>query len=107
MDTYAVIGLGTFGSAVAAELMNSGCEVLAIDHNEEKVQRIADSVTDAVVADARDESVLRSLEIVHYDCCVVCIGEDVAASKITHSALSPLLVLSNDPKPTDLTFQGS
>ena len=80
MDTYAVIGLGTFGSAVAAELMNSGCEVLAIDHNEEKVQRIADSVTDAVVADARDESVLRSLEIVHYDCCVVCIGEDVAAS---------------------------
>ena len=38
MDTYAVIGLGTFGSAVAAELMNSGCEVLAIDHNEEKVQ---------------------------------------------------------------------
>ncbi len=80
MDSYAVIGLGTFGSAVAQELMNSGCEVLAIDHNEDKVQRIADFVTDAVVADARDEAVLRSLEIGRYDCCVVCIGEEVAAS---------------------------
>ncbi len=90
MDSYAVIGLGTFGSAVALELMNSGCEVLAIDHNEEKVQRIADSVTDAVVADARDEAVLRSLEIVRYDCCVVCIGEEVAGSILTTVTLKEM-----------------
>ena len=90
MDSYAVIGLGTFGSAVALELMNSGCEVLAIDHNEEKVQRIADSVTDAVVADARAEAVLRSLEIVHYDCCVVCIGEEVAGSILTTLTLKEM-----------------
>ncbi len=90
MESYAVIGLGTFGSAVALELMNSGCEVLAVDHNEEKVQRIADYVTDAVVADARDEAVLRSLEITHYDCCVVCIGEDVAASILVTLTLKEL-----------------
>ena len=90
MDSYAVIGLGTFGCAVALELMDSGCEVLAIDQSEEKVQRIADSVTDAVVADARDESVLRSLEIGHYDCCVVCIGEEVAASILVTLTLKEL-----------------
>ena len=90
MDSYAVIGLGTFGSAVALELMDSGCEVLAMDHNEEKVQRLADRVTDAVVADARDESVLRSLEIGHYDGCVVCIGEDVAASILVTLTLKEL-----------------
>ena len=90
MDSYAVIGLGTFGCAVALELMNSGCEVLAIDHNEEKVQRIADNVTDAVVADARDEAVLHSLEIGNYDCCVVCIGEDVASSILVTLTLKEL-----------------
>ena len=90
MESYAVIGLGTFGSAVALELMHSGCEVLAIDHNDEKVQRIADHVTDAVVADARDEAVLRSLEIAHYDCAVVCIGEEVAASILVTLMLKEL-----------------
>lgn len=90
MDSYAVIGLGTFGSAVALELMNSGCEVLAVDQNEEKVQRIAGDVTDAVVADARDEAVLRSLEIQNYDCCVVSIGEDVTASILVTLLLKEL-----------------
>ena len=80
MESYAVIGLGRFGSAMAQELMAAGCEVLAIDQDEEKIQRMAESVTDAVVADARDEAVLHSLGIRNYDCCVVAIGSDVAAS---------------------------
>lgn len=80
MESYAVIGLGRFGSAMALELMAAGCEVLAVDQDEEKVQRLADSVTDAVVADARDEQVLHSLGIRSYDCGVVSIGSDVAAS---------------------------
>lgn len=80
MNSYAVIGLGKFGSAVALELMASGCEVLAIDIHEENVQHIADRVTDAVVADARDDAVLRSLGIRNYDCAIVSIGDDVAAS---------------------------
>lgn len=80
MNSYAVIGLGKFGSAVALELMASGCEVLAIDIHEENVQHIADRVTDAVVADARDDAVLRNLGIRNYDCAIVSIGDDVAAS---------------------------
>ena len=80
MESYAVIGLGRFGSAMALELMAAGCEVLAIDQNDEKVQRVAESVTDAVVADARDETVLHSLGIRNYDCAIIAIGSDVAAS---------------------------
>lgn len=80
MNSYVVIGLGKFGSAVALELMASGCEVLAIDIHEENVQHIADRVTDAVVADARDEAVLRNLGVRNYDCAVVSIGDNVAAS---------------------------
>ena len=80
MESYAVIGLGRFGYSIAQELMAAGCEVLAIDLDEELVQRIADSVTEAVVADARDEQVLHSLGIRNYDCGIVAIGSDVAAS---------------------------
>ena len=60
MKTYVVIGLGRFGTAVAAELCKLGHEVLAIDGDEGRVQAIADHVTHAVTGDARDPAVLRA-----------------------------------------------
>ena len=39
--TFAVIGLGKFGYAVAETLAKSGYEVLAVDGDNEKVQAIA------------------------------------------------------------------
>ena len=44
------------------------------------MQHIADSVTRAVCGDAQDESVLTSLGVRNFDCCVVAIGTDVEAS---------------------------
>ena len=35
--SYAVLGLGRYGMAVAEELANSGAEVLAVDIDEERV----------------------------------------------------------------------
>ena len=61
MKTYVVIGLGRFGTAVAAELCKLGHEVRAIDGDEGRVQAIADHVTHAVTGDARDPAVLRAL----------------------------------------------
>lgn len=80
MKSYLVIGLGRFGTAVAAKLQELGNEVLAMDENEELVQRLSDQVTYAVVGDARDEEVLASLGVQNFDCAVVAIGEDLAAS---------------------------
>lgn len=90
MRSFAVIGLGRFGSGVALELMEAKCEVLAIDMDERAVQRIAESVTNAVVADARDAGVLRSLGIDNYDCAVVSIGTDVASSILITLTLKEL-----------------
>lgn len=80
MKTYAVIGLGRFGAAVALQLAQLGKEVLAVDDDPELVQQVADQVTHAVVADAKDEAVLKSLGLRNFDCVVVAIGSDVAAS---------------------------
>lgn len=88
--TYAVIGLGRFGTAVAERLYALGNEVLVVDDNPERVQRMEPRVTYAVVADARDEEVLRSLAVRNYDCAVVAIGSDLAASVVITMNLKEL-----------------
>ncbi len=90
MRSFVVIGLGRFGSAVALELMAAKCEVLAIDLHEDVIQRISEQVTHGVVADARDEGVLRRLDVGSYDCAVVCIGNDVASSILVTVMLKEL-----------------
>ena len=42
MKTFVVIGLGRFGSAVATELCSLGHEVLALDTDAEKIQKLAE-----------------------------------------------------------------
>ena len=80
MKSYLVVGMGRFGSSVALRLQELGNEVLVMDENAENIQRLADRVTYAVVGDARDEEVLRSLGAQNFDCAIVAIGGDLAAS---------------------------
>ena len=82
MKNFVVIGLGRFGTAVARELCELGNQVLVIDLDRDLVQDVADQVTHAVAADARDADVLRSLGVSEYDCAVVAIGDDVGSSAL-------------------------
>ena len=77
---FVVIGLGRFGSSIAKTLYSLGNEVLAIDSDEEVVQSIADSVTQAIQAEATDEATLKSLGIRNFDVAVVTVGTDVQSS---------------------------
>lgn len=80
MKSYVVVGLGRFGSEVARQLYRCGCEVLALDVKNELVQQISQDVTHAAVADSRDKEVLKMLGVADFDCAVIAIGEDLAAS---------------------------
>ena len=82
MKTFVVIGLGRFGTAVARELCELGHQVLAVDSDPGRVQAVADEVTHAVAADARDPDVLASLGVGDYDCAVVAVGNDVGSSAL-------------------------
>ena len=82
MKTFVVIGLGRFGTALATELCALGHEVLVIDHREENVHTVADLVTHAVMGDARDFSVLKSLGVRNYDCGIVATGDDIGTSAL-------------------------
>ena len=48
MKKFCVIGLGNFGYHVATFLYNEGHEVIGIDMDREKVQRIKDHTTIAI-----------------------------------------------------------
>ena len=80
MKSFIVIGMGRFGSALACELAELGKEVLVIDESEEAISRVADSVTHAVVGDAKDEHVLRSIGARNFDCAVVAVAGDIQDS---------------------------
>jgi len=76
----AVIGLGRFGYSVAEALVKKGCEVLAIDSDEAKIQAISDLATFAVQCDATDERALKAVSTQNVDVAVVSIGENIEAS---------------------------
>jgi trk system potassium uptake protein TrkA len=91
--TFTVVGLGAFGSTVARELSRLGNDVLCIDMDAERVNAIVDDVTQAVVADARNEDTLRDLGVHESDAVVVAIGEDLEANILV------TLTVKNMPKP--------
>lgn len=80
MKSFAVIGLGRFGTAVATVLSELGNEVLAIDKDPEVIKEISSVVTYAVEADVMDEHVLKDLGLSNMDAVVVSIGSDLQAS---------------------------
>lgn len=77
---FVVIGLGRFGSSVAKTLYELGCDVLAIDNDEDLIQDISDEVTHAVQMDATEESALRTLGLRNFDVAVVTIGTNIQSS---------------------------
>jgi len=77
---FVVIGLGRFGTSVAKTLAQLGGDVLAIDRSETAVQVVANSVTHAVQADAREEETLKALGVRNFDVAVVAIGDDIQAN---------------------------
>ncbi|MBQ6515072.1 MAG: TrkA family potassium uptake protein [Clostridia bacterium] len=92
MKSYVVIGLGRFGAELATRLYACGEEVMVIDTNEQLIDKIADRVTRAVAADARDADVLKKLGVENFDRAIVAVGSDLAASALITMHLKSLNV---------------
>ena len=92
MKSYVVIGLGRFGRTLARQLCKLGAEVLAMDLDNDLVQQVKDDVTTAVIGDAQDKDVLRALGVRDFDCAIVAIGSNLAASVLTVMNLQELEV---------------
>lgn len=90
MKSFAIIGLGLFGTQLARDLYDAGHSVLAIDSDSERVENIADYVTQAVSLDAKNRELLLQVGIQKYDCVVMSITSDLATSVLITMNLKAL-----------------
>ncbi len=89
-SSFAIIGLGMFGSTMAKILAAEGVEVLAIDRSERLIQEISDYVSSAIAFDATDETLMRAHGIANIDVAIVSIGEDFGSTVIITQILKDI-----------------
>lgn len=77
---FLVLGMGSFGASVAVTLQRLGCDVVAVDHDMERIDDIADKVTYAMQADIGDPDLLSSLGSKNFDGIVVASSENLECS---------------------------
>ncbi len=70
-NNYAIFGLGSFGSKLAAELSRTDSNVVAVDINVERINDIRDKVTEAIVADVSNEDAVRELDVKKFDAIIL------------------------------------
>ncbi len=80
MKSILIIGLGSVGERLARKLSELRNEVMVVDENEEKVEKLAPFVTDAQIGDCTDPEVLKSLGVRNFDVCFVTIGDNFQSS---------------------------
>ena len=78
--SYAVIGLGRYGKAVARELLQNGAEVLAIDADPEAVNAVARVIPHCKCADITNIDTIKQLGIADMDAVIIAIASNLEAS---------------------------
>ncbi len=104
MSTYAILGCGSVGHAVAEELEREKKDVLILDEDEDRVEALRDQDLDARVADIREPDVAES--IADRDVILI-MATDVATNKAAVTNLRELsgeryiVVRASDPVSAD------
>jgi trk system potassium uptake protein TrkA len=76
MKSVLIIGVGNFGRHLATSFAKLGNEVMVVDINEERIQKILPFVTSAQIGDCTNEELLKGIGVRNFDMCYVCVGEN-------------------------------
>ena len=79
-NSYAILGLGRYGMAVAKELVENGADVLAVDHNEELVNDAISELPVCRCADITDHEVIKQLGISNIDVVIIAVSGSLETS---------------------------
>ena len=80
MKHFVVLGLGTFGSALARRLKKNNCRVTGVDSDREQVEELKDSLYEAVIGDVTDRDSFDQLSLDDADAVIIALGEDITRS---------------------------
>lgn len=90
MRSFAVIGLSTFGYYLSKALAQQGFQVMALDADESRIEKVKSFVTKAVITDARDKEALENIGITDFDVVIVSLGDQIDASVLVTLYLKEL-----------------
>ncbi len=80
MKSVLIIGIGRFGTHLIKKFHELGDQVMAVDIDELKVQKIIPFVTSAKIGDCTEEETVMNLGIKNFDLCYVCMGKNFQSS---------------------------
>ncbi len=80
MKTMLIIGMGQFGSHLAAKLVELGNDVVIIDKSEKIIQDLSTTFQNAYCGDCTNPEIIKSLHIKNFDVCFITIGENFQSS---------------------------
>ena len=90
MKSILLIGLGRFGRHVAEKLYELDHQVMAVDKQEDRVEAVMSSVTNAQIGDSTNMEFLETLGVSNFDVCIVAIASDFQSSLETTAYLKDL-----------------
>lgn len=79
-NTYAVLGLGRYGYAVAKELVETGAEVLVVDSQESVINDVVNEFPLCKCADITDEDAIAQLGISNIDVVIIAVASNLETS---------------------------
>jgi trk system potassium uptake protein len=77
---FIVLGLGSFGTALATRLAKNGCRVTGVDTSDVRVEALKDILYEAVVGDVTDRGTLEELLVSQSNAVFISLGEKIEMS---------------------------
>jgi trk system potassium uptake protein TrkA len=87
---FIIFGLGNFGSSLATQLVQLGHEVVGVDQDLERVEKIKHNITHAIALDGTSKEAVEQLPIKDIDAAIVGIGENASGSILTAALLKQM-----------------
>ena len=85
-----IIGMGSFGAALAIKLTENGNEVIGVDNSMQRVEMHKDQISHVICLDATDQHAISNLPIADSDIVIVAIGENQGANIMATAAIKNL-----------------
>ena len=90
VEKFMIIGLGNFGSELAIDLSRKGQQVIGVDSDRDRANRLKDILENTFIIDSTNLKGMSTLPLKESDWVIVAIGENEGASLMTVGILKSL-----------------
>ena len=75
-----MLGMGSFGMALARKLAANGCHVIGVDAERDRLEAVKNEIQECVIGDATDREVLENLPLRDASAVFISLGETISES---------------------------